>query len=160
LAERGLALAQQRLETLQIAVPLAEEALSTSRALVLKAAHEHLITSYAVSKGVLPSTDPGLRAADAAMWEAKQQLRAAQQRRDALPKQIAQAEADVRTARQQAYVVTHHPELVRALAEAEAVPVPDPDAPQAYTQWTARRQRLETIKAEIASVLAGVSEEG
>jgi hypothetical protein len=44
--------------------------------------------------------------------------------------------------------------------EQHARPMPDPDTPQAHTQWAARKQRLETIKAEIASVLAGVSEEG
>jgi hypothetical protein len=151
-AEGALRRAHERVAALEAEVPVAEDLVGELREQVLMRAHEHMVTAYAASRGLLPSADVG--PVEQAMWESGRRLRTVRERLEAYPAALAQAQAAVRVARQQLFLAEQHPELMQSLTEAEGLRPTEDRGPDSYREWAIWRQQVAAVRARVDDVIA------
>jgi hypothetical protein len=158
-AAAQVAQAQQRLQALQDAVPLATTAVAEARTVLLNSAGRELTVQHAVRRGWLPSADPSVAQAEATLNDAGRRWREATQRLEALPRQLDAAQAALRTAEREVYLATHHAALVQRRADLQAQePIDSAEPGESYRARTVWKQDLRAVQSEIDAVLthAGV----
>jgi hypothetical protein len=155
LAETAVAQAQRRLQALEDAVPLAHEAVAQALSALLNASGRELTVLHSMRRGWLPEAHPRVGEAQASHRAAGQAFRAATQRLEALPRELAQAQAAVRAARREVYLAREHAELVerRAALQAEA-PEETDDPGVNYRRKAVWKQAVQSVQAEIDATLA------
>jgi hypothetical protein len=126
----------------------------TRVALVLATTQAYSTIREAVHLGALLADDAGLHEAEQAMWEASRSHKQDKARVDTLPQERRAAEAEVRMAERHAWLARERQDLLEALAEVQAQPVPDPSLPDAYRRYAAWKQTLDIVRRDISNVLA------
>jgi chromosome segregation ATPase len=152
-AEDALQRAKERLAQAEARVPALERQLAELRHALLQATLEHLTVGYAASKGLLSTSDPGVADSEKAMWLAGRAHREAKEQLEQMPRDIAAAKAGIRLAQQQLHLAQHHPELVRALAEAEGLRPTEDRGPDSYRQWAIWRQEVSSARSACDAVI-------
>jgi hypothetical protein len=167
-AEHAVAQAQHALAEVETEGPKLDATLADARRTVFRASQQHLITSYAVSKGVLPTGDPSVMEAEQQLWASGKLLRQVTELHDALPAKRKQAQAGLRLAeialsqaKQLTWLQAEHPTLARDYAQARAALadfVPEYDKPGESIRAKARlQQRVDLLDERIKALLPAVS---
>ena len=155
LAEAAVAQAQRRLHALEDAVPRAREVVAQALSALLNASGRELTVQNSVRRGWLPEAHPRVGEAEASHRAAGRAFREATQRLEALPREIAQAQAAVRVAEREVFLAREHADLVERRATLQAEAPEETDDPSVnYRRRAVWKQAVASVQEEIAGVLA------